>query len=306
MQIQTQDLQNLPERLPLFINPHTGSASALLEQLRKQKRLIIHQITPDKLRVALQTEIAAGTPRVLVCGGDGTLALAASILMGSATAMAVVAGGTLNHFAHNWQLPIELNAALDLAFTSPQVTEVDVGSVNQDVFLNTSSVGAYVHFVRARELYERRMSYRLASICAGFKILLRLRSGRMYVDGNKNHSPLIFIGVRERDMSFSGLGAVHATSQNVLHLLIVKTTTYWSLTQLIFNVMFRGLEPATKLENVASQLVEQVVINNSQHKRSIYVALDGELTLQTTPLKYRYVPNALLVVTPSTGSSARE
>lgn len=306
MQIQTQDLKSLPERLPLFINPQAGSAPGLLEQLRQQARLIIHEVTPDTLPAALQAEIAAGTPRVLVCGGDGTLALAASALVGSQTAMVVVAGGTLNHFAHNWQLPTELNAAIDLAFNSPQVAAVDVGYVNQALFLNTSSVGAYVHFVRARELYETKMSYRLASIRAGFKGLLRLRSSRLYVNSRKIRSPLIFIGVRERDMSLSGLGAVHATSQNVLHMLIVKTTTYWSLTKLIFNVMFRGLEPVTKSENVDSQLVDQVIINNSHHKRSIYVALDGELTLQTTPLEYRYVPNALLVVTPSVTISATE
>lgn len=298
MQVQTQALNSLPSRLPLFINPTAGSAQALLEQLRKQERLIIHEVTPDKLSAALKAEIAAGTPRVLVCGGDGTLALAAANLVGTHTVMAVIAGGTLNHFAHNWGIPTELEAAVDLAFTSPQVTAVDVGYVNQAIFLNTSSVGAYVHFVRVRELYEKTMSYRLASIRAGFKGLLRLRGSSLYVNEVKIRSPLIFLGVRERDLSLSGLGAVHKTSKNALHVLILKTTSYASLFKMIFNVVFRGLEPVAKSENIDSRLVDKVSINNRRTKRSIYVALDGELTLQTTPLEYRYVPDALLVVTP--------
>lgn len=300
MQLQTQALNQLPAKLPVFINPTAGSAPALLEHLRQHAdRLIIHELKPDQLTAALKAEIAAGTPRVLVCGGDGTLALAAASLIGTQTAMAVIPGGTLNHFAHNWQLPIDVDEAVEMAFTSSQVTAVDVGYVNDALFLNTSSVGAYVRFVRIRELYETKMSYRLASVRAGFKSLVRLRSARMYINQVKLSSPLIFIGVRERDLSLSGLGAVHANSQNALHLLIVKTTTYWSLTKLIFNVMFRGIEPVTRTENVDSRLVDQITLNNSQRKDSIYVALDGELTLQTTPLEYRYVRAALLVVSPA-------
>lgn len=298
MQTQTQALDTLPAKLALFINPAAGSAPAVLEQLRQQERLVIHEVTPATLSQALQAEIEAGTARVLVCGGDGTLALAAASLAGSKTAMAVVAGGTLNHFAHNWGIPTDLAAAVDLAFTSTQVTTVDVGYVNDALFLNTSSVGAYVRFVRTRELYEKTMSYRLASIRAGFKSLLRWRSSHLYINGVKTRSPLVFIGVRERDLSLSGLGAVHASGQAALHVLVIKAGTYWSLTKLISNVMFKGLEPVATTENIDSRLVDKITINNRQSKQSIYVALDGELTLQTTPLAYRYSPDALLVVTP--------
>ena len=299
MQVHTQILKPLPTQLPLFINPKAGQAAVLLEQLRQDQRLVIHELTPEQLKPALHAEIAKGTPRVLICGGDGTLALAAASLAGTSTAMAVIPGGTLNHFAHNWKLPIELEAAVNLAFTSPQVTAVDVGYVNQHLFLNTSSVGAYVHFVRIRELYEAKMSYRLASLRAGFNSLFRLRSSHLYVDGVKLRSPLIFIGVRERDLSLSGLGSVHTAGQSALHVLILKTTTYGAIAKLMFNAMFRGREPVTQLDNIDSRLVEQLSVNNHHTKHSIYIALDGELSLAMTPLKYRYAANALLVVTPA-------
>jgi diacylglycerol kinase family enzyme len=304
MQIQTQVLSELPAKLPLFINPSAGSAPAMLEELRKQERLEIHEVKPADFKQALQTEIKKGTVRVLVCGGDGTLALAANTLAGTSTAMAVIAGGTLNHFAHNWGIPTELKVAVDLAFTSSQVTAVDVGYVNEHLFLNTSSVGAYVRFVRIRELYEQKMSYRVASVLAGFRSLLRLRSSRLYADGVRLRSPLIFIGVRERDLSLAGLGAVHADSQNALHVLIVKADSYWALVKMVFNLIFRGLEPVAKTEFVESHLVDKILLDNRQSKKSIYVALDGEITLQKTPLQYRYVKNALWVVTPESPASS--
>lgn len=298
MHTKMQVGSELPERLPVFINPTAGSAPALLEQLRQHERLIIHELKPDKLKAALQAEIKAGTSRVLVCGGDGTLALAASALLGSSTAMAVIPGGTLNHFAHNWGLPTDLNAAVELAFSSSCITAVDVGYVNEHLFLNTSSVGSYVRFVKMRELYEKYCSYRVASLLAGLKSLFRLHHSRLYINNSKLRSPLVFIGVRERDLSLAGLGAVQEQAVDALHVLIVRADSWWKLSRLVSNVIFRGLNPVSKSEDLESRLVEAIHIDNRKHKKSIYVALDGELTLQSTPLAYRYQPNALWVVTP--------
>ena len=107
---------------------------------------------------------------MVVAGGDGTLASAAAVLAGTGTALAVLPGGTLNHFARDHGIPTELDEALELA-TAGREAEVDVGYVNDLLFLNTSSVGAYVQFVELRDRLERHLGYRTASILAGLRIL---------------------------------------------------------------------------------------------------------------------------------------
>jgi diacylglycerol kinase family enzyme len=47
---------------------------------------------------------------------------------------------------------------------------VDLGRVNGHPILNTSSVGVYVDFVRRRELLERRLRYRAASVGAALAV----------------------------------------------------------------------------------------------------------------------------------------
>ena len=51
---------------------------------------------------------------------------------------------------------------------------VDAAVVNDRIFLNTSSVGAYVTFVRARERLEKRLGYHIASLVAGMRLLFRM------------------------------------------------------------------------------------------------------------------------------------
>jgi diacylglycerol kinase family enzyme len=58
----------------------------------------------------------SGDRRVLVVGGgDGTLGSAASVLAGTKVALGVLPLGTLNHFAKDLGLPIELDAAMVLS-----------------------------------------------------------------------------------------------------------------------------------------------------------------------------------------------
>lgn len=284
--------------IPAFINLGSGSANIVLKHLQADKRLRVYEILPKDLPDALEKEVKAGTTRVLICGGDGTLALAASKLVNTNTAMAVLPGGTLNHFAGNLGIPTDVAAAVEIAVNSQNLQAVDVGYVNDQLFLNTSSVGAYVRFVRTREHLEKRMSYRLASVLAGLRRLLRLRSSRLFIDGVKIRSPLAFIGVRERELSFPALGQERSDGQHGLHMIVITVSGRMEMLWLAFNAMFRGIDPLQKAKQVENRMVESVEVDNIYRKRGLYVAVDGELTLQKTPLRYRYERDALLVVTP--------
>jgi diacylglycerol kinase family enzyme len=283
-------------KLPVFINPQSGSAASLLPYLRQHPHLVVHEVKPQQLTEQLRIAVANATPRVLIAGGDGTLGLAASVLVGSNTAMAVIAAGTLNHFVGNLGLPTSVEAAVELALTSPHTAQIDVGYVNDRLFLNTSSVGIYVRFVRTREHLERYMSYRMASIVAGVRRLMRLRSARLYVNGVKFRSPLAFIGVRERELSYPVLGQALDTGQPGLHVIVVKAQNRWEMLKLGLNAVFRGLSPLAKAKQVENRIVDSITIDNHYRKQGIYVALDGEIVLLRTPLHYRYERDVLKVV----------
>src|SRR5262249_30461744 len=152
-----------------------GSAGAVLEVLRADPRLCLQEVSAGAIARAVAEQVAHGAERVVVAGGDGTLCSAATALVDRPAALAVVPAGTLNHFAQALAIPTDPRAALEVALRGVK-RQVDVGFVNERLFLNTSTVGAYVVFVRTRERLERWLGYYGASVAAAVQTFLRLRS----------------------------------------------------------------------------------------------------------------------------------
>ena len=91
-----------------------------------------------------------------------------AVLLDGSAELAILPGGTLNHFARDLGISTEAAEALELA-AEGCARGVDVGMVGGKLFLNTSSVGAYVRFVRVREHLESYLGYRLATALAAVR-----------------------------------------------------------------------------------------------------------------------------------------
>src|SRR5262245_19784809 len=72
--------------------------------------------------------VARGVRRVIAAGGDGTLRAVAQALAGSPVEMAVLPAGTLNHFARDMEIPLDLSDAAQTAASGMPVC-VDVAEV---------------------------------------------------------------------------------------------------------------------------------------------------------------------------------
>jgi diacylglycerol kinase family enzyme len=164
------------DRIPAFINVKAGSAASIRDAVDGDARFEAREAAPDEIPKLIRAEAsrAGGRRRVLVCGGDGTIAAAVGAAVGTSLELAVLAAGTLNHFASDYGLPLDPGEALEVA-ASASSEPIDVGMVNGRVMVNTASVGAYVDFVRHRESRERYLGYHLASLIAAVSVWLRPR-----------------------------------------------------------------------------------------------------------------------------------
>jgi diacylglycerol kinase family enzyme len=88
----------------------------------------------------LRREVEAGAHTVIIGGGDGTLSECASHLIHTNVAMGVLPLGTGNTFARSIGIPLDLNAAARTIATG-NVQRIDVGQVNDQIFLNSVSLG---------------------------------------------------------------------------------------------------------------------------------------------------------------------
>ncbi|MFJ5727222.1 diacylglycerol/lipid kinase family protein [Streptomyces paradoxus] len=164
------------EGLVLVANSASGTADrarALRDALPGAE---VVECAPGDLSARL--EEAAGRARVLgVCGGDGTVNTAARVALRTGLPLAVLPGGTLNHFAYD--LGVEDVRDLARALRQGDAVRVDVGRYScgdrHGVFLNTCSVGVYPELVRERERWSHRIGGWPAGVLAALRVL---RTGR--------------------------------------------------------------------------------------------------------------------------------
>lgn len=286
--------------IPAFVNTGGGSAEAATEALRAADTggaFDVHEVTGDALAAEVKRAVAAGAGRVLVAGGDGSVATVASVLAGGAVELAVLPGGTLNHFARNLGIPTEASEAVAVA-RGGHVEPVDVGRVNGRLFLNTSSVGTYVLFVRTRERLERYLGYRLASLVAGLRVLGQLRSYRVTVDVEGKtrtyRTPIVFIGVGEREIKAPTLGERVIGGQRGLHVIVVRGRTAGRLFAIALAALARGVTEVARTPMLDAFVVDHCRIDLPRARGR--VAVDGELVEMTAPLEYSLERDALRVV----------
>ena len=284
----------------MLINASAPRAREVREAAQKSGlRIEVRELPAEEVGKAVEQLAKGGVRRVAVAGGDGTIALAAGLASKLSIELAVIPGGTLNHLADDLGIPEALDEALRLAVTGT-AQPVDAGSVNGHLFLNTSSVGTYVAFVRVRERLERYLGYRLASIVAAIRLLIRPRvfTVEVEVEGKMRSdiTPLVFIGVNERELKLPKLGGRADGGRRGLHLMILRGRSRARFAALAFAAAARGTRSATRSPALDAYVVTQFTIRT--RRKGGKIATDGELITVSAPLEYRWLPGAVMVVVP--------
>jgi diacylglycerol kinase family enzyme len=290
------------ESAKAFLNVKCGNVNAARDAL-ESAGFDVEEIEPGEMEETLRKAVQDGAERILVAGGDGTIATAAALVASTDTELAILPGGTLNHFARDHGIPTDLGDAAKVAGNG-KVVGADLGFVNDCVFLNTSSIGAYVTFVRARERLEKRFGYKISSFLAGTRMLSEIRAFNveLEVDGvSKSYrSSMVFIGVGERELQLPTLGSRVENGKRGLHVMVVRGRRPARLFAVALNAIARGTKEASMLPEFESFIVDRCRIDLSPARAT--VAVDGELKTMDTPLDYRIERDALrLVVSSSEG-----
>jgi len=285
--------------MKVFLNAAGGGAEAAREALAKAG-VDLQVVQPNELESRLKQEVDSGAKRIIVAGGDGTIATAASLVANKDIELAIFPCGTLNHFAKDHNVPTDLDKAVQVA-RNGVVAGADIGYIGDSIFLNTSSLGAYVSFVRVRERFERHLGYRIASFFAAIRTWAHLRSFSvtLEVEGETKvyRSSMVFIGVGERELKLPILGNRIKNGRRGLHVMIVGGRKRARLFAVALAGIAKGTKEAEKLPEFDDFIVDSCRIDLT--RSHALIGLDGELKEMRTPLNYRIERDALrLVVSP--------
>ena len=281
--------------IPAFVNPRSGNAEAARAALTAAGGFDIREVEPATLAEHVRLAVDRGAGRIVVAGGDGSIGSVANVIAGTGTELGILPCGTLNHLAKDLGLPLDLERAAVVA-RHGSAAPVDAAVVNDRIFLNTSSVGAYVSFVRARERLERRLGYAVASLVAGVRLLLRMPTFAVTLQANgvqrRYVTPLVFIGVGERELKLPTLGARVAGGKTGLHVMVVRRRSGGRALALGLAAATKGVRAVAKTPALDAFIVDQVRVEPHVPR----IAVDGEIATVTPPLHYRHVPGHLRVV----------
>jgi YegS/Rv2252/BmrU family lipid kinase len=174
-----------------IFNPVSGTQDpaarrSRLEQLAQEVGLTCELGETDLKEGAkplAQQAIKEGVDRIIVSGGDGSIAEAAEVVAGTEVVLGVVPGGTGNLLAVNLGFSTDPAAAMRTA-ASGTIRAIDVGRANGRVFLIVAGIGADAQMVQDADRELKRRWGVLAYFIAALRNLGRpLGRYRITIDG---------------------------------------------------------------------------------------------------------------------------
>jgi diacylglycerol kinase family enzyme len=306
----------MTDRVPVLLNVASGPGSepddAAVRAAFAAAGCGVDIARLDSERLDAQvTEALRARPSTLVAGGgDGTVAAVASQLVDGDTALGVLPLGTLNHFAKDLGIPLELDSAVrvvaDGRRTCVDVGELRAGNSGARVFLNNSSLGLYPRIVSARDEAQHRLHLGKwpALVRATWHALRDSRSFdvRLDVDGEtlQRRTPFVFIGNNHYTLQGFAAGSRPRLDEGVLSVYVLRPQTLFGFLRLALRAMLGRVSPDQDFEAFTAG---ELRVESS--RAQVEVALDGEVASFDTPLQYRLRPRALQVLVPATGDGSR-
>ncbi len=177
------DIQEKPKTF-IVVNPVAGVSQP--EQVREkiesalQAREIpfeIYETTGnDNFRQIIRNAIQQGFKLVIAAGGDGTLSGVVDGLVDTQIPLLLLPTGTWNALAQALDIPLQIDAALELLFQEHRIRTIDAIEVNQSYYVLSVSAGVGARTMEGVKREEKRRFGRLADLRSAIVHALEFRS----------------------------------------------------------------------------------------------------------------------------------
>jgi diacylglycerol kinase family enzyme len=311
---------------PLFIvmNARSGrqgeqerreTIARTLQQAGREHRLFLCDRRNKITTVAAQAVAAARAAQgvVVAAGGDGTINAVANAVLGSGCAFGVLPQGTFNYFGRNHRIPEETEPALELLLTGvPQ--PVQVGRVNDRIFLVNASLGLYPQLLEDREAFKNRFgrSRVIAGFAAAFSLLRehrqllldvgwhseqRERAGADHASGQRIlRTPTLFVGNNRLQLEQIGIEQAPAVEQGQLVAIAPRAISTASMFGLALQGALGRLGEAETVRSLAFTTLHVEPARRRFGAKRFKLATDGEILWMKPPMVFTVDPQPLWLI----------
>jgi len=264
--------------------------------LLTQAGITLIQPTEDDARSysELIAAYASRVDAVIVGGGDGTLNAAAPGLMQTGLPLGILPLGTANDFARTLGIPAVLEQAVKI-IVDGQLRAVDLGEVNQHLFLNVSSIGFSAELARNLTAESKKRWGVGGYALAAFRLLRQSRPFSATLVHQGRRTPVKTVQISVGNGRFYGGGMTveqsAAPDDGLLDVYSLELKRSWQMIALL-PYLRRGTHG--RWRNVRAFSATALTIET---RRPHYINADGEIIGQT-PAHFRLIARALQVYAP--------
>jgi YegS/Rv2252/BmrU family lipid kinase len=169
-----------PRRVAVIFNPATGGGETADRRRDTQQALqgagldvLWLETTPEDPGQGLaRSAVDEGVDLVIAQGGDGTVMACVTGLAGTDVPLAVLPGGTGNLLATNFDIPSDLQDAVEIALEGDRV-RLDVAAMDDDRFVVMGGIGFDAAMLRDADPDLKEHLGAVAYVLSGFRHLRR-------------------------------------------------------------------------------------------------------------------------------------
>ena len=254
--------------------------------------------TPNELENTLNNLNYQTYNACLIGGGDGTVRTAAQILCQQKLPMAILPLGTFNILANSMQYPNDINAIFGM-IKNKKTKDIDLASVNDNIFVNHAWLGVYYHLLQQRKQHRNIVgtSRVLKALFNTIFIFTQIPVYEFKIKTDETvitwKTCLILFSNNETLIDIFSFDERPLLATGLLYVNILNCHTRWKLFKCMLAFIF-------KLPN-RSKFVGQFAVDEltvSSTRKEAKMVLDGELMKLQFPLHIINHKNKLTMITP--------
>jgi diacylglycerol kinase family enzyme len=278
--------------------------SALASRGRQGELRVCQPAELPQVAARAAASAVAQRSAVIAVGGDGSLNAVAQAAHAAGCAMGVMPYGTFNYFARTHGIPTDPVAAAQLLMDArPQ--PVQVGAVNDRVFLVNASLGIYPELLRDREAYKARFgrSRWVAFVAACATLLRAQRRLRLHIERGDSvrdvQTLTLFVGNNRLQLQQFGAEPADTLAGSPGHGSMAALMLRPISTLSMFGLLLRGamgrLGEAAGVESFEFHhlLVRPRLLPGHPE---MMVAFDGEVARMRAPIDFRVLEQPLYLL----------
>ncbi|MCY7309110.1 MAG: diacylglycerol kinase, partial [Rhodoferax sp.] len=223
---------------------------------------------------------------------------------GSGCIFGVLPQGTFNYFSRTHGIPFDTAEAIQLLLTA-RAHPVQVGLINDRVFLVNASIGLYPQMLEDREAYKAQFgrSRPVAMLAALVTLLGQHRQLRLSIQqaGQPRdlRTPTLFIGNNLLQLQQIGIAEARALEQGQLVAVALRPVGTMAMLWLLARGAMGSLGEA---DDVLSFAFQSIAVQPGYRVQRVKVATDGEVLWLDTPIAFRVGPQPQYLLKPEPGS----